>query len=124
LAQLWGLQICRGHVLVACEIPRFDVRQLGRDHRPLARIEMPAAQVLRDDEAEDGRIIAGESALDAWGTCLQTGAHAVTPVEDATLVIYPDRLTQALRSDVGNERGEVVALHQREQVSRRAAPYR
>jgi hypothetical protein len=92
---------------------------------------MPAVDVLADDEGARERIALGlahdfgetpvrdpvrgrRECLEDWlNANLQAGAVAVAPIEDHAL-IKRDRLLQAVRLDVGDQRVELGAFHQRE----------
>src|SRR5262249_3324184 len=99
---------------------RLRLDQLGDQIALLLGSEVPAVDVLREDKGN--RIKAGgidqtekTGQLDAGS---QAGAIAVAPVEDL-IFIEVDFLVAAVRLDVGDERVELLALHQWKDVGER-----
>ena len=86
-------------------------RQSRRDHGPLALAEMPAVKVQTDDKG--GRIAAVVDPVGRQHGGEPAGEVTVAPVENATLAVEPDGLSEAMAANVVDEAVEVGAGHHR-----------
>ena len=96
----------------------LKVRDLGSDRRALGRRQVPAMQVLRDHEADDGLIALLIGAVPALDPSLGAGQPSIAAVDDTAVPMPPDRLAQAMLDDVVGKLGQRLFVHQREQVGR------
>ena len=84
---------------------------IARDHGPLALAEMPAVKVQTDDKG--GRIAAVVDPVGRQHGGEPAGEVTVAPVENATLAVEPDGLSEAMAANVVDEAVEVGAGHHR-----------
>src|SRR5262249_43339517 len=92
---------------------RLRLNQFGDEIATLLGGQMSAADVGADDKRD--RVVTAEGRENRFNTGSEAGAVTVPAVEDLVLE-YDDRLEQAALLDVGDERVELGALHQREDV--------
>src|SRR5262245_26413761 len=100
-------------------LARIGPEQLGDQVTLLLGGEVSAVDVGGDDVG--GRIITGKGPEGRLNIGSNAGAITIAPVEDHA-VEHDDRLDESVRLDVGDERVELLALHQREDVGERVKP--
>lgn len=108
LGHLRCLQICRGHVLIACELAGSDVRQLRSHGCALRLCQMSAMEVQADDEPR--RVFALVFARVVLRPHRLSGAIAVPAIEDLSLV-QPDRLADPALHDKNGRASNYTLLH-------------
>ena len=110
------MQICILTLPVAAVLQRL---QPGNDHAPLRFIEVPAMEILRQHEAQGiAAVVFDKPRLDPRRlACLE----AIAAVEDQAFVNC-DRLDEAVRPDVDDERGEGFAVEHWQKVGERMKP--
>src|SRR5262245_42121168 len=108
------MQIC---ILIRLSITAMlELLELGSYHCALRLIKMSPSQIERDHVRE--RVVARVDREVRLDTGLQAGAVAMAAVKDHVLE-QDDALAQAVHLDVGDERLELGAFHQREDVGER-----
>ena len=93
-----------------------DVRDPCAHHRPLALAQVPTVKIETEDKGKDAVVVAVVGPERRLYTGLLTGEVAIAAVEDAPVMVQPDRLTQAVGLDVGRKLGKLGIAHQRENV--------
>jgi hypothetical protein len=94
----------------------WHIRQLGRGHRALALVKMPATQIQADDVAK--RIIAIIGLIARRNACFGAGPVAIASVEN--LILKDDnRFAQSIRFDIVYQMVEFRTRDEREDLRQR-----